>query len=157
MNSQSHQSGMYRVYSIWLILISCLCSGFTQALSSIKWHLAKLEESYQGTEGNDLVKLVSVAREVGENVSRVASVIHGNSRLLFITNNNNSSTTATSSTGEDTTPAGIMAGFSNEIYIIYLFGFSDEINICPRKSLIGRDVNSSGGICEWMGLLYSVQ
>ena len=118
--------------------------------------MAKLEESYQGTEGNDLVKLVSVAREVGENVSRVASVIHGNSRLLFITNNNNSSTTATPSAGEDTTPAGIMTGFGNEMNIIYLFGFSDEINTRPRKSLIGRDVNSSGGICDWMGIMCTI-
>ena len=122
MNSQSHQFGMYRVCSIWLILISCLCSGFTQALSGIKWHLAKLEESYQGTEGNDLVKLVSVAREVGENVSRVASVIHGNSRLLFITNNNNSSPTATSSAGEDTTPAGIMTGLAMKLISFIFLG-----------------------------------
>ena len=48
----------------------------------MKWHIAKIEEA--AAAGEDyLLKLMSVAREVGEDVSRVASVIHGNSSLLF--------------------------------------------------------------------------
>ena len=50
----------------------------------MKWHIAKLEETAPQDEGgHHLLKLMSVAREIGEDVSRVASVIHGNSSLLF--------------------------------------------------------------------------
>lgn len=50
----------------------------------MKWHIAKLEEpAAQESGADDLLKLMAVAREVEEDVSRVASVIHGNSSLLF--------------------------------------------------------------------------
>ncbi|XP_067932492.1 breast cancer anti-estrogen resistance protein 1-like isoform X2 [Watersipora subatra] len=56
-----------------------------KSLSAIKWHIAKLEQAAAQEAGGDhLMRLMAVAREVGEDVNRVASVIHGNSSLLFI-------------------------------------------------------------------------
>jgi len=55
-----------------------------KTLSAMKWHLARLEDKGDGaTDKDELAQVVLVSRHIGDDVSRVASVIHGNSTLLF--------------------------------------------------------------------------